>query len=283
MATIYNRATLSYGGVLTNSNVAESEIREVISATKTALSVNYGSFDGVAYAISIVNTGDADMTDVRIEDDLGAFAVGTTVLTPLKYIDGSVRYFQNGILSAPPEASAGPPLVISGITVPGGGSVVVTYEAEITAVAPLESGSEITNNATVTGNGICDSAVSATVPVRDETKLSISKSVCPGEITCGGEITYTFVIQNTGNTEAVATDNVILTDVFDPILSITSVTYNGVEITEGTGYTYDAGTGTFATTVGQITVPAATYTRDGVTGVVTVTPGVTVITVTGTV
>ena len=41
--------------------------------------------------------------------------------------------------------------------------------------------------------------------------------------------------------------------------------------------------GTFTTLPGQITVPAATYTQDPDTGVYTIQPGVSVITVTGTV
>ena len=42
-------------------------------------------------------------------------------------------------------------------------------------------------------------------------------------------------------------------------------------------------TGQFATNAGQITVPAATYTRDPVTGAVVIQPGVSTLTVTGTI
>ena len=48
------------------------------------------------------------------------------------------------------------------------------------------------------------------------------------------------------------------------------------------GYTYDQATGTFVTVPGVITVPAATFVRDTATGAWTVTPGVTRLTVTGT-
>ena len=46
---------------------------------------------------------------------------------------------------------------------------------------------------------------------------------------------------------------------------------------------YNQTTGVFTTLGGTITVPAATYTQDPVTGEVTVTPGVSVLTITGTV
>jgi hypothetical protein len=102
-------------------------------------------------------------------------------------------------------------------------------------------------------------------------------------VTDNGELTYTFVIQNMGNTAAVATDDVILADNFNPILSDISVTYNGAVWTAGTNYTYSETTGEFASLPGQITVPGATYAENPETGAITVTPGVTVITVTGTV
>ena len=98
-----------------------------------------------------------------------------------------------------------------------------------------------------------------------------------------GQITYTFVIQNTGNTPVVATDNAVITDTFDPALSNLTVTYEGTAWTAPANYTYNPATGQFATNPGQITVPAATYTQDPVTGAVIIQPGVTTLTVTGTV
>ena len=102
-------------------------------------------------------------------------------------------------------------------------------------------------------------------------------------MTENGRLTYTFVIQNTGSAPAVATDNLVVTDTFNPILSGITVTAGGETWVEGVNYTYDEARGLFATVAGQITVPAATYTRDLATGAVVVNPGVTVLTVTGTV
>ncbi len=47
-------------------------------------------------------------------------------------------------------------------------------------------------------------------------------------------------------------------------------------------YTYDAVTGAFATVVGALTVPAATFTQDAATGVFTVDPGTSELVITGT-
>ncbi len=61
------------------------------------------------------------------------------------------------------------------------------------------------------------------------------------------------------------------------------MTFNGEEWTEGVNYTYDEATGAFATLPDQITVPAAIFTRDPVSGVITTTPGSSLLTVIGTV
>ena len=94
-------------------------------------------------------------------------------------------------------------------------------------------------------------------------------------------VTYTFVIQNSGNQDVVATDNAAITDVFDPILSALNVTFNGVVWTQGVQYNYNEATGLFTTVPGQILVPAATYTQDPVTGEYTLTPGIATLVVSG--
>ncbi len=283
MATFYNQATLSFNGRLTNSNITTGEILEAISVTKTAISSTYGANDGVVYVVNIVNSSAAAITGVSVTDDLGAYTVGGNTVYPLEYVEGSLRYFINGSPTAAPTVTVGPPLTISGITIPAGANASILYEARTNEFTPLAQGSTVTNTATVSGNGIEPITAEATVFANEDTLLSIAKAISPAVITDNGELTYTFVIQNMGNTPAVATDDVLVTDTFNPILNSISVTYNGAAWREGANYTYSETTGEFATLPGQITVPAATYTRDNETGVITVTPGVTVITVTGTV
>lgn len=157
------------------------------------------------------------------------------------------------------------------------------YEAAVTRYAPLDQEAVITNTATVTGGGLAAPLTAqATLAAAQRADLTVSKAICPATVTGSGQLTYTFVLQNFGNTAATAGDNVILTDTFDPALTGLTVTYNGDAWTEGDNYTYDAATGTFATIAGQITVPAATYTQE-TDGTYTVTPGTTTVTVTGTV
>ena len=91
-----------------------------------------------------------------------------------------------------------------------------------------------------------------------------------------------FTIRNTGNTALTGQEGAVITDTFDPILNITGVTFNGTAWTSPEDYTYDAATGAFATVAGKLTVPEAAFTQNA-DGSWTVTPGQSVLTVTGTV
>ena len=284
MATFTNQATLTYNNTVTNSNIATGELTEALSVTKTAVVDRYNESDRVTYVVSIVNSGEASLTGLVLTDTLGAYAYGTGTLYPLTYVDGSVLYYVNGVLQAAPTVTGESPLVISGISVPAGGNAAVIYEAVTNEFAPLAAESTIVNTATVTGNGVATPVTDTeTIEVAETPRLTIAKSISPTVVTSGQIVTYTFLIQNYGNTPAAAADNAVITDTFDPRLSNITVKYNGADWTVGTNYTYDTATGLFRTVAGQITVPAATYTRDAVTGAVTTTPGTATVTVSGTI
>lgn len=71
MARFTNQAQLRYGDEVTNSNIVVGEIREVLSATKTAVRETYGQRDNVTYIISIVNSGQTAFTGATLEESLG--------------------------------------------------------------------------------------------------------------------------------------------------------------------------------------------------------------------
>ena len=66
MARFTNQAQIRYGDEVTNSNIAVGEIREVLSATKTAVRETYGQRDNVTYIISIVNSGPVSYTHLTL-------------------------------------------------------------------------------------------------------------------------------------------------------------------------------------------------------------------------
>ena len=283
MATFFNQATLRYNNTVTNSNIASGELVEVLSATKTAVRDTYQVGEDITYAVSILNSGTVPFAGLTITDDLGAYTVGATTVTPLTYGDGSVRYYVNGVLQPAPAVVAGPPLQISGITVPAGGNALILYEAQVNAYAPPVVGGEVVNVVTVSGGGITPITATETVTARDAAALAVNKSITPAVVTDNSRVTYTLTLQNTGNTAVVATEDAVITDTFDPILTDLAVTFNGTALTEGADYTYDPATGDFATLPGVISVPAASYVQDPATGEWTVTPGTSVLTIVGTI
>ena len=283
MAVFTNFATLSYKGGTRNSNTVTGEIMETVSVQKTAVSTGYGAGDTLSYAVSLVNAGPADVSGLTVTDDLGAYELDGTTLYPLSYVDGTARLIVNGALQPAPTVTAGPPLVFSGINIPAGGSAVLVYEADVTGYAPLAPDSEITNTVTVTGGGVSvPLTASATVESLDSAELFISKALSPCVVPANGEITYSFELTNTGNTEAGAADEAVVSDDFDPILSDIAVSFNGTAWTRAVQYSYDEATGAFATLPGQITVPAASYTQNA-DGTWTVEPGTATLTVSGTI
>lgn len=283
MAVFTNFATLSYKGGTRNSNTVTGEIMETVSVQKTAVSTGYGAGDTLSYAVSLVNAGPADVSGLTVTDDLGAYELDGTTLYPLSYVDGTARLIVNGALQPAPTVTAGPPLVFSGINIPAGGSAVLVYEADVTGYAPLAPDSEITNTVTVTGGGVSvPLTASATVESLDSAELFISKALSPCVVPANGEITYSFELTNTGNTEAGAADEAVVSDDFDPILSDIAVSFNGTAWTRAVQYSYDETTGAFATLPGQITVPAASYTQNA-DGTWTVEPGTATLTVSGTI
>ena len=284
MAIFSNQATLTYNGNTTNSNIAYGEILDVLTAAKTSIEGIYTQNGLVTYVITMRNTGAAPLNSLSVSDDLGGYDFGGTTLYPLTYSDGSATLFIDGVLQPTPTVVAGPPLVISGINIPGGSDAVLVYQARANQYAPPTADGVITNTATVSGDGL-SSPVIATETVNSETSpiLTISKSITPSQVVDNDRVTYTFVIQNSGNKAVVATDNAAISDVFDPILTSLAVNLDGVAWTQGVQYNYDEVSGLFTTVPGQITVPAATYTQDPVTGAYSVTPGITTLTVVGTI
>ena len=192
--------------------------------------------------------------------------------------------FTDGVPQAAPTVVAGPPLVFSNITVPAGGDVVIVYQAQANAFANPAVGGTIDNTVTVTGDGLsAPITATETVGAAAEPMLTISKSITPSQVGDNDRVTYTFVIQNSGNQAVVATDDATITDTFDPILTALAVTFDGIVWTQGVQYNYNETTGLFTTVPGQILVPAATYVQDPVTGAYTATPGIATLVVTGTI
>lgn len=281
MAAFYNQATLSYSGGTVNSNVTAGELIEVLSATKTAVVDEYSQGSEITYIINIINSGSVPYTDLTLTDDLGAYTFGTTTLQPLNYVEGSVKYFVDGVLQPTPTVTSTDGLVVSPIRVPANGVATVAYTAAANEFAPPVELGTIENTVTIGGNGIANVTASETVTASAVPILGITKTISPSTITENDPLTYTFVISNSGNAPATLEDNIVITDTFDPAFESVTVTYNGVAWTSPENYNYDSNTGLFTTVAGAITVPAATFEQDPVSGEWSVVPGTSTLVVTG--
>lgn len=152
MASFTNMATLSYNGSQINSNVVTGELLDALTVTKTAVSGSYQPGDTVTYVVTLTNTGTA-LTGLTLTDDLGGYTAGGRTVYPLAYEAGTLHYYTGGTEQTAPAVTAGPPMTVTGVTVPAGGNVTLVYQARVTEFAPPGVEGEIRNTVTVTGGG----------------------------------------------------------------------------------------------------------------------------------
>lgn len=289
MATrITNQATLTYQyGNMTgvaSSNIATATLQEALTTVKTALDTAYRADQAITYILTMANSGSNALTNVTITDDLGTYtpAGGTTPVTPLTYA-GPAQLYINGVLSGAITPAVNDRSIV--FTIPSlaaGANAMILYKANVNGFAPLSTDTSITNTVSITADELTDALQdSHTLAAEAYANVSILKDMSPDPVTDGGVLTYSFTLYNYGNTEAT---NVVLRDAFSPAPAGLTVSINGTAV-PSSGYTYIDGVLTLPSTATAITltVPAATFTQDATTGAVTINPGMTTVTVSGTI
>ena len=283
--TITNRASLryTYGAVTETvaSNTANTVVNDPLTVSKSSLESAYRAGEPITYLITVTNGSDATLTNVTITDDLGAFepSAGLTV-TPLTYT-GPAKLYQSGVFSAElTPAVAQDSVSFTVPSIPPAANVTILYKATPNEYAPMDVGSEITNTASFAPTVSEPITAQHTVPADAYAAVTIEKEMTPNPVTGSGPLVNTFTITNTGN---VAATDLVLSDTFNPQLSDLTVTVNGAPAA-ASDYTYENGVLTLPAEESALalTVPAATFVIDPTTGVITSTPGVTTVTVTGT-
>ena len=285
MATIENFATVSYtsGGVAATkiSNLAQIELDSSLSFSKTTLGSTYTAGTALTYILSVTNSSASAVTGITITDDLSTFTYGTQELTPLTFTEPALLLIngQDQTASLTVDSSAANAVVFTIASLAPGATANIVYNAQPNQFAPLDQGSSVTNTAELVSDSDCaGGTASATATVADAADIEVVKTMSPNPVICGETVTYTIRIYNYGNINA---EDVVLADTFVPAPENITVTRNGVLLV-ATDYTYVDGTLTVPAASGD-TVPAATFTRDPVTGEVGVTPGVVEYVITGTI
>lgn len=279
-----NRAQITYtSGASQNTAVSNQTNTTLVdqytmTLTKNALDNVIRLGDTASYVLRLTNTGAGALYNPTITDNLGSTPASDA---PLSYVENSAVFYLNG---APVGGNA--QTVADGVTFTAatvlqpGDSLLVVYSAQTVAA----DAGEITNTAVAQANsGTAEGAVitaTATETITTESvegpQLTIFKSADKDSVVSGETLTYTFTILNTGSQPATSVN---FTDVLPPEFNVTSVTatLNGDTITLlPTDYAIEPQNTLVIPAEGSaivISVPAAT----------TEGPGVTVITVTGTV
>ncbi|MBE6548592.1 MAG: DUF11 domain-containing protein [Ruminococcaceae bacterium] len=288
---IENRAqiTFNYGnvqGASAASNLATTTLQGPLNVIKNSLNTSYSANDELTYIITLENTGNSAIDGVVVTDNLGRFTPPnmTQPVTPLTYI-GPAQLYINGVLSnqLATDVTATGELQFTIASLPGNSNAIIVYIVQVNEYAPLsvDFGS-ITNTVLADADGLCESSVDTnTIAVLEAADVRLIKQMSPDPVVCGEQITYTINMYNYGNIPAT---NVQLTDVFSPAPENISVYVNGTLLSDG--YTYDEATGTLtlpAIADESSIIPAATYTRDIQTGIVTTQPGAVSVVITGTI
>lgn len=288
MATISNQATLNYKSgntdLSTASNTATVTLQGPLDVRKHALESSYQLGDVITYNIFIQNTGSTILTNLTVTDNLGTFAFSPTLnLTPLTYIPSGKIFLDNvfsrEITGTVSEAQNS--VVFDLGTLNPTVTVLLQYKAKVNEFAGVVVGtSVIENTASVTADGI-NSPVTAkySLAVASYASLEIEKTMTPDPVIDGSPLTYTFILKNYGTLSAT---DVVLRDVFSPAPDVTTVTVNGASTTD---FSYTTGVFRYPAlnSADTYTVDAATFKVDQTTGVVTIVPGTSTVTIRGTI
>lgn len=265
-----------------SSNITTTTLLDPYSMTASKLPVftTFRNGDRLTYLIPIRNTGTGALYNVTVADDLGSVA-GTA---PSNYYPGSAYVYADGVLvPITPAMTDGTMTFTLPNPIPSGSDALLIYGVTVEDALP-EAVTIIQNTAAVSavGGSAAGTAVTvtpsptATVTREQYAELSIYKQADRSSVQVGDTLTYTFTLTNTGSEAATG---VTMTDTLPTGFSVTSVS-----LTEnGQTTVLPAGSNTVDAATNTLTVPAGDAVTITVPAMTAGTPGVVILTVTGTI
>ncbi len=284
MATnLLNRAQLSYSRngetatVLSNQTSTTLADEYVIDITKTAVTDTVRPGGNASYVVRVENTGAGTLYNVSVTDNLGTQP--GTMTAPLAYVADSAIFYINGAEVTGTDTATATDVKFT-VTEPlaPGDNLVIVYAATLDDNQMDSVENTVTafaNSGSAAGALISDTAT-ATITPESFASIAIVKAASATSVISGDELTYTFTMVNTGG-EAV--EAISLVDELPTEFNVTSVSYTVDGVTTpvaSSDYSIaPPNTLTLPSISSSLQIPVAAATSAG--------PGVTIITVTGTV
>ena len=270
-----NRASISYNGsgvVLSNETNTNLVNRFTLNVEKDDIAPSVVPGGAAVYVVRMDNTGAGVLYNPTFTDDLGN--------GQLTYIENTALFFLNGdpiegtaTVNSPTEL-----VFTADVTLNEDDRLMVIYAASVSSTQT----EDITNTVVGTANGgsetgceVSDSS-DETITVEGSANVSIFKAASEETVSCGDTLLYTFTLMNTGSEAA---EDVNFTDALPEQFTVQSVSHTVDDVEtpiDAADYTVEDPNTLIIPAEGstlEITVPAAT--NEG--------PGITTITVTGTI
>ncbi|MBR2578979.1 MAG: hypothetical protein IKE41_02435 [Clostridia bacterium] len=245
---------------------------ESVSLSKSCLSDDYFFGDNITYIVDIKNNSDMPLFNIKIKENMGKpkSENNTDSHAPLKYT-GNFRYYLNGNLTELTEPKIYSDKIIFEIDLlPAFSSASIIYSAEITANAPIEVKSSITNSSSliVASNGETLES-SHTIKVKE---IADIKTIKQTKNFYGGGLTYSIFIYNYGNLPA---KNVVIKDKLEHTSSNLTVKVGSktLGISDYSVNSNDLQIPSYGSKY-SLSVPEAKFIEDKTSGKFTVVPGV---------
>ncbi len=225
-------------------------------------------------------------SNAYIKDNLGLYFKYMGGYNPLKYISNTMRFYRNGKSFNNDYGYSATDIEVLNLSISPNDTITIAYQVSLNQHAPFEIldgiASTITNTATLYDNkgGTQLENSSDIITAEPFTDLSLTKWLTPNPIVQNQQVTYSFIFQNTGNTPV--TSGAVISDKFSHPMTIDKVTFNNMEWTAGTEFTYSNLSRTFSSLGNNIKVQAATYEHADLKGYIT-TPGTSTLMIYGTV